>query len=159
MPTNSISYDEIKAAMDDPSVKDADPANKLQNLSNLLGIGDVEAVDSEEAQRIRDTYFQAFVLSKDTWAPMGPGTFIQVAPFKLKDIPSNTRLVADVLIDKSEFEAECYDRYIKNIGVSGKTLVFSATVGLPVDITIGMKCVDIYDNPVKIDDSLFWPNV
>lgn len=144
-----ISLDDIKRAMEDPSVKNSRPDQLIQNLSNFLGIQDLDAVDQAETERVRQTYFQAIRLESDRWADMpGSGnarnvtTYVQITPFKLKWIPQNTRLVADVLIDKTDFERECFDVYIQGMAARGKNIVFYSNGIIPVDIVIGLKCVD-----------------
>lgn len=152
----NITIEDVKKAMTDPAVKNARPEEMINNLRNLLGLGDLEPVDATATEEVVKTYFQAFKLEHDNWAFMGPGSYIQTVPFKLRKLPPGTKLIADVLIDQTDFEAECFDRFIRTMDVRGKTIVFDASAEIPVNLTIGLKCVDAYGAPVIPEDEYFW---
>lgn len=160
---HQVSLEDIKRAMNDPTVKNSAPDQLIQNLSNLLGIQDLDPVNQTETEKVRETYFQAIRLEADRWTAMpgtgrarGVTTFVQLAPFKLKWIPEDTQLVADVLIDKTDFEQECFDKYIQGMAARGKNLVFYSSISLPVDIVIGLKCVDDHGNVVYVPDECYF---
>jgi hypothetical protein len=162
MDEKKLSLEDVKRALEDPSVKGSSASNLIQNISNILGIQDLEAVDQSETDRVRHIYFQAIRLEADDWTDMpgtgpqkGITTYVQLAPFKLKWIPDGTSLVADVLIDKTDFEAECFDKYIQGMAVRGKNIIFYATAAIPVDIVIGLKCVDANGNAVFVPDECY----
>lgn len=142
MPSN-ITPDKLAAAMQDPAIQRSSPDNLISNLMAMFGMEDLEAVSSEESESIRHTYFQAYKLEKDKWAELPGGAgIVQIMPYKLKELPPNGMLVADVLIDKTDFEAEVFDRYITNMSARGKAIIFYSNGFPPVDVTIGLKCVD-----------------
>lgn len=156
MNPSNLSIEDIKKAMTDPSVRNSKPEEMINKLRGLLGLGDLDPIDANATEEVIKTYFQAFKLEKCNWAPMGAGTFVQTVPFKLREMPPGTRLIADVLIDQSDFEAECFDRFIRAMEVRGKTIIFNAIAEIPVDLTIGLKCVDAFAQPVQLDQKLFW---
>jgi len=154
---DNISIDDVRRAMSDPLVRNSRPEELIKNLAAVLNIDDVPTISQEESERIRNEYFQAVQLDKDSWTSMpGLNNFVQIHPFKLKQIPKDTHFVADVLIDKSDYEAECYHKYIRNMMIRGKNIVFSASAEIPVTITLGLKCVsDITDLTVRVPDACF----
>ena len=156
MNPSNLTVEDIKKAMNDPSVRNSTPEEMINCLRGLLGLGDLDPIDADATEAVVKTYFQAFKLEHCNWAPMGVGTYIQTVPFKLRELPPGTRLIADVLIDQSDFEAECFDRFIRTMDVRGKTIIFNANAEIPVDLTIGLKCVDAFDRPVELDEKLFW---
>lgn len=138
----NISIEQIKAAMQSPEVKNARPEDLISTISGMFGL-DLDPIDQSEVEKIRDEYFQAITLDKDNWTRLpGIRNYVQISSFKLKEVPPGGAIVADVLIDKSDFEAECFDRYVKNMNIRGKTIVFYAVSELPVNIVIGLKCVN-----------------
>lgn len=159
----SINLDDLKRAMNDPAVRSSSPDQLIQNLSNVLGIPDIDPVSQEETAKVRETYFQAFTLSADAWTSM-PGngftrnvrTFVQIIPFKLKWIPEHTQLVADVLIDKTDYEEECFQNCIQGMAARGKSIIFYSNTSIPIDITLGLKCVDENGNIVHVPDECFY---
>ena len=151
-----VTVSDIKKALNDPKIKQSKPDQLIPNLMNMFGMADLEAVDSTVCDQIRQIYFQAFKLVKDRWTEL-PGTnnTVQIAPFKLKEMPAGTRLVVDVFIDKSDYEVEVFEKYVTNMVARGKSLIFYAVGPLPVDITVGLKCVDaLTGDPFYIPDEL-----
>lgn len=141
-PNKKISIEQIKAALSSPEVQNAKPEDLISTISGMFGL-DIEPLDQEEANKIRNEYFQAITLDKDEWTRLpGLRNYVQIAPFKLKEIPPSGAVVADVLIDKSDYEAECFDKYVKSMSIRGKTIVFYASSELPVNIVVGLKCVN-----------------
>ena len=150
-----VTINDIMKAMEDPLIKKSKPEQLVPNIMNMFGL-DLEAVDSTECDAIRQVYFQAFVLYKDRWTEMpGSNNTVQIAPYKLKEVPAGTRLVVDVFIDKSDYESEVFEKYITNMVARGKSLIFYAVGPLPVDLTLGLKCVDaLTGEPFYIPDDL-----
>ena len=146
----------IKAIMKSPEMQNVKPQDLVSTLSGMFGL-DVTPISDEETARIRAIYFQVITLEKDNWTKLpGIRNYVQIAPFKLKEIPPESAMVADVLIDKSDYEAECFDKYIKNMTIRGKSIVFYSISELPIDITIGLKCVNQRTREVvPVDDRYF----
>lgn len=137
-----LTAENIKALMDNPELRNAKPQDLISTISGMLGL-DIAPISDEETAKIRATYFQVVTLDKDDWTKLpGIRNYVQIAPFKLKEIPPESAMVADVLIDQSDYEAECFDKYVKNMTIRGKSIVFYAVSELPVNITIGLKCVN-----------------
>lgn len=155
MTNGSPSINDLKQALASPEMKNTPPDQIISSLAGMFGLTDLEAMDPEKCDEIRKVYFQAFTLKKDNWTVMpGSDNTVQIIPFKLKEFPEGTHLVADVLIDKTDYEAEVYDQYVTNIVGRGKSIIFYAVSPLPIDVTIGLKCVNEEEEPVFIDDSL-----
>lgn len=150
------SMEEIAAAMSSPQIKNSKPDQLIPNLMAMFGMDGVDPVTPEQCESIRQVYFQAHKLEKDNWTPMPDGNnIIQIMPFKLVEVPAGCKLVVDVLIDKSDFEAEVFDQYITNMAARGKSLIFYAKAMLPMDITVGLKCVDeITNEPIYVPDEM-----
>lgn len=152
----NISMEQLQQAMNDPSVRNCKPDQLINKISSMFGLGDLDPVDQSETEKVRDIYFQAFKLEADKWTDMGKGDFVQIVPFKLKGVPEGTMLVADVLIDQSDYEAECFDQFIRNMDVRGKSMVFHSCCALPIDIVLGLKCVDIAtQEPMRVPDQYY----
>ena len=156
MDEKSFNLDMLKAAMQSPEVKNAKPENLISTLSGMFGL-ELDPVDEAETRRIRETYFQAIVLEKDNWTKLpGISNYVQISPFKLKEVPPGLAIVADVLVDQSDYEVECFDKYIKNMAIRGKSIVFYASTDIPITLTIGLKCVDQKTREVKAVDPEFF---
>lgn len=145
----------LARAMEDPSVKGAPPNELINRLQGALGVGDLEPVTPEQLASVLEIYFQAFTLERDLWVSLTPNQYIQTKPFRLKKLPEGTHLVADVLIKDSDFEVECFDRFITKLEARGKTLVFYARASVPVDLTLALRAVDENDNTVQVPPECF----
>lgn len=152
----NVSMADVRRALEDPNIWRSAPNELIGNLINAMGLEDIPCIDTDEAERIRQVYFQATRLEKDRWTQMpGIENTVQIIPYKIKgELPDGTHLVVDVLIDKSDYEAECFEKYVKNMMVRGSNIVFFAVAPLPCDIVIGIKCVDEDDEPVYIPDEM-----
>lgn len=158
----NVSLEDLKRAMNDPMVKNSPPDQLIANLSNVLGIADLDPVDQSEVEKVRDIYFQAFKLEAERWTPM-PGngfarnvtTYVQIIPFKLKWVPDGVQLVADVLIDKTDYEEECFQNCVQGMAVRGKNMVFYSNTAIPIDITLGLKCIDVNGDVVRVPDECY----
>ena len=128
---SNVSLADVRRALEDPNIRKSAPNELIGNLINAMGLEDIPCIDTEEAERIRKIYFQATRLEKDRWTTMpGIENTVQIIPYKIKgDLPEGTHLVVDVLIDKSDYEAECFEKYVKNMMVRGNNIIFFA-VGL-----------------------------
>lgn len=153
---STVSMATVRRALEDPKIRKSAPNELIGNLINAMGLEDIPCIDTEEADRIRKIYFQATRLEKDRWVTMpGIENTVQIIPYRIKgELPEGTRLVVDVLIDKSDYEAECFERYVKNMMVRGSNILFFAVAPLPCDIVIGIKCVNENDEPVFVPDEL-----
>lgn len=153
---SNVSLADVRRALEDPDIRKSAPNELIGNLINAMGLEDIPCIDTEEAERIRKIYFQATRLEKDRWTTMpGIENTVQIIPYKIKgDLPEGTHLVVDVLIDKSDYEAECFEKYVKNMMVRGNNIIFFAVAPLPCDIVIGIKCADENDEPVYIPDEM-----
>lgn len=149
-PAQNLDKNVIDEVMNDPSVKNASPEDYIHNLSHALGARGLFAMDGEEYDRVVNVYFQAFSLHHDKWTPISPGIYAQSVTFALAEIPEKTRLIADVLIETGEIELEYYDKYVRSIGVSNGSIIFQASQPIPIDITIGLKCVDVFERPIPL---------
>lgn len=158
MSNDKLSMDDVRSALNNPSVKKSTAEKIIPNMMSALNIGDLEPVSEEDSQEVLNTYFQGIVLETDEWTCM-PGVagseYVQIAPFKLKTLPEGTHLVADVLIDKSEYEVECFEKYITNMEVRDKSVVFTAVGAIPIKITLGLKCVNVEGAPVRPEPEHF----
>lgn len=136
-----VTIKNIQEMMNNPNIRNSKPDQLIPNIVNALGI-DVEPVTSDEVDGIRKVYFQAAVLEEEKWAKVpGSSYYIQIVPFKLKKIPENVRIVADVMIDKSPVEVDIFNEFISSIAVSGKSIIFNAAEIPPMNLTIALKCV------------------
>lgn len=141
---NTVSMADVRKALDDPKIRNSAPNELIGNLINAMGLDDIPSVDSEEAERVRHTYFQAGRLERERWTTMpGIENTVQIIPYRLKgNLPEHSHLVVDVLIDKSDYEAECFEKYVRDMTIRGSNIIFYAVAPLPCDIVVGIKCVD-----------------
>lgn len=134
-----------------PKQPEKNPNEIIDQVLSRLG-GNYIDITAEECNEVTKTYFQAFVLERELWTPMpeifGKANFIQIKDAKITKVPAGAHIVADVLIDKSNLEAECYDRLVQSIEFRGRSVIFYATDIAPVDITIALKCLDDKGNIV-----------
>lgn len=154
--SGNLKPNDLSNALNSPSIKNSKPDQVIPNLMNMFGIDDLEPVNPDETEAIRHIYFQANTLSADKWTELpGVNNTVQIIPFKLKEVPMNARLVVDVLVDKSDYEAEVFDKYIVSMSARGKSLIFYAKASLPVDIVVGLKCVDqLTGEPIYVPDEM-----
>ena len=159
MANENITPQDLANAINDPRVKNSKPDELIPNLLYMFGISDMPAIDEDECNTIRRSYFQAYKLVKTAWTltPNQMGA-VQTMPFRLREIPEGTKLVVDVFVDKSDYEVEVFDEFITDIAAKGRTIIFTASMVPPVDITIGLKCVDVdTEETIYIDDDLLYP--
>lgn len=155
-PQDQTTLNQLKAAMQDPRVRNSSPNQLIDNLAAVLGL-DLDPVSQEQSEAIRNEYFQAIRLEGERWTSMpGLNNYVQIHPFKLKQIPKDTEFVADVLIDKSDIEAEYFNRYVRNMSIRGSNIVFTSVTPIPTDIVIGLKCINSKTKEtVRVPDSCF----
>lgn len=141
----NVSMADVRRALEDPKIQRSAPDQLIGNLINAMGLDDIPCIDTEEADRIRKIYFQAVRLEKERWTTMpGIENTVQIIPYQIKgNLPENTQLIVDVLIDKSDYEAECFEKYIRGMTVRGANIIFYAVAPLPCDIVVGIRCADI----------------
>lgn len=144
MADDTISVSDLKSLLESDTIRKSSPDTVIGNVLAALGLN-IDPIDQEEIERIRKEYFQAFTLKRDAWTPFPRGPvneYVQLVPCKIKKIPEGGRLVADVLINKTDFEQECFDVYIQDLQIRDKSIVVYSLSPLPVDLTLGLKCVD-----------------
>lgn len=158
MDKKHVSIEDVQRLMQTPEMQNTRPEQLINKLAGMLGLDDIEPVTEEETARIRQMYYQVVVLKADEWTFMPKeNQRIQIVPARLKSMPENCHLVADILIDKSDIEEQYFNEYISGMEMRGKSMIFYADADIPVDLTIGLKVVgNETGNTIYIpDDQLY----
>lgn len=142
MDKKHVSIEDVQRLMQTPEMQHTRPEQLINKLAGMLGLDDIEPVSGEETARIRQMYYQVVVLKADEWTFMPKeNKRIQIVSARLKTMPENCHLVADILIDKSDIEEQYFNEYISGMEMRGKSMIFYADAEIPVDLTIGLKVV------------------
>lgn len=142
MDKKHVSIEDVQRLMQTPEMQHTRPEQLINKLTGMLGLDDIEPVSGEETARIRQMYYQVVVLKADEWTFMPKeNKRIQIVSARLKTMPENCHLVADILIDKSDIEEQYFNEYISGMEMRGKSMIFYADAEIPVDLTIGLKVV------------------
>lgn len=158
MDKKHVSIEDVQRLMQTPEMQNTRPEQLINKLAGMLGLDDIEPVSGEETERIRQIYYQVIVLKADEWTFMPKeNKRIQIVSARLKSMPENCHLVADILIDKSDIEEQYFNEYISGMEMRGKSMIFYADADIPVDLTIGLKVVgNETGNTIYIpDDQLY----
>ena len=115
----------------------------------MLGAKDIPVVDAADANKVRETYFQAIMLRAGGWVPLpigGQNVYTQIHDCTLEKFPNTCHLVIDLMPREDAVkERQYFDDYIATIDVRNGNYVFIAKWPVPEDLVVAVKLVSNAD--------------
>lgn len=123
-------------------------------LFSMLGAKNIPVVDASDANRVRETYFQAIMLHTGGWVPLpinGTVVYTQIHDCILEKFPATCHLVTDLMPREDAVKERAYfDDYIITVDIRNGNYVFIAKAMIPEDLVVAMKLVANSDNTTVV---------